>query len=378
MNDCTIYLDNAAAAKPELTTTSFFADNLFHNYFNPEAGYIQAYKLKREIDDAKINLAKMLIGDISANVFYASSGTDLFNLLQKFPLLNNGNIIISAEHPALIASLARTGTELRAIKIPRGIIDPAEFAKKIDNNTVMVTIHHVHSETGCIQNLVEIGKTIRQNAPNAIFMSDTIQSAGKIPIPWHEAGLDIVTISGHKIGAPSIAAALIRKTKKTEQLISFLKNVRNKEYLSGRNEPAAIFTLNNTITRLSTHKEQNLQEIIKLNSKMRERLQTIQLKDNHKIKITIAMELASPYIIHFIVPGYESAVLVRMLSEHGICVAAGSACQAENTSPSPGLIAMGYPKAELFSGMRISFWHHNSEAEIDNFIETFQKIIDCY
>jgi cysteine desulfurase len=67
-----------------------------------------------------------------------------------------------------------------------------------------------------------------------------------------------------------------------------------------------------------------------------------------------------------------------MLSEQGICVAAGSACQAENARPSPGLIAMGYPKSDLFSGMRISLWHHNTEAEIDDFIDTFQKVIDGY
>jgi cysteine desulfurase len=378
MNDCIIYLDNAAAAKPELSTTSFFADNLYNNYFNQEAGYIQAYQLKREIDNAKKTLAQMLTGDISAIVFYASSGTDLFNLIGKSPLIYNGNIIIAAEHPALIASLSRTGAELRAIKMPGGIINPAELAKNIDSKTVMITIHHVHSETGCIQNLAEIGKTIRKIAPNAIFMSDTIQSAGKIPIPWDEAGLDIITISGHKIGAPSIAAALIRNTKKTEALISFFNKARKNEYLSGRDEPAAVFTLNDTIINLSIHKEQYLQKIIKLNSKVREYLQTIRLKDNKKIKFTIAMELSSPYIIHFIVPGYESAVLVRMLSEQGICVAAGSACQAENARPSPGLIAMGYPKSDLFSGMRISLWHHNTEAEIDDFIDTFQKVIDGY
>ncbi len=378
MNDIQIYFDNAAAARPDSDVINYFSTNLQHYFLNQEAGYKQAHQLREKLGNATTVMCKSLIGDVNARVFYGASGTDLFNLLGNAPKFNNGNIVVSVEHPALIAALRRLGAELRFVGLPNGKIDTAKLEQSTDNKTVLVAIHHVNNETGCIQNLIEAGKIIRNKSPRAIFLADTIQSAGKIPIPWHEAKLDVVTVSGHKIGAFASAALLVRNIPRNEQFITFLDNARKNEYRIGRCEPAALLTLSNVCENLSLNLSENFKKISILNTVTRQKLQNIRLKGGALIKFTAVDADASPYIIHFLIPGYDSAVLVRMLSNFGVCISAGSACRAESAEPSQVLLAMGFSRDDAYSGMRLSFWHHNTEQEVISFIETFQKTIDQY
>ena len=379
MPDKYIYLDNAAAAAPEKPVLDFFTHTALNCYANQEAIHRQAYLIRQQLENAAKGLAAALTGDDSARVVWGSSGTDLFNLLSHAPLLRKGNIVVSMEHPALQAALKRTGAELRVVPLLNGKTDLNALQSMADRNTVLAAIHHVQSETGVIQDLPGIRKIIARCAPQALFFSDTIQSAGKLPIPWKDAGLDIISVSGHKLGAPGGAALVFRHGKDPirKGLADFFTTSRSREYLSGRPDPAIAITLAYCIQTCAAA-AQVVSKVQAMNLKLREQLGRIQLAGGQKIRFTIPPEDASPFILHLTLPGYEGAVLVRMLAEHGFSVSPGSACSAESNLPSPVLTAMGYNRKDAFSALRISFWRNNTLDEIASFADTLESVIKDY
>ena len=380
MPDKYIYLDNAAAAAPEKAVIDFFASAAMSCYANQEAIHQQAYAVRQKLEAAENDLAAALTGDSSAKVIWGNSGTDLFNLFSHATMLRKGNIVTTLEHPALQAALNRTGTELRILPQLNGKVDLEELGRLADRNTVLVAIHHVQSETGVVQDLPGVRKVINGCAPQALFFSDTIQSAGKLPVPWQDAALDIISVSGHKLGTPGGAALILRTGKDStrKNLAEFFDRSRSREYLAGRPDPAVMLTVAHAVKVCIAESTQVLSTIKAMNLELRESLAGIELAGKMKIIFTIPPEDASPFILHITLPGYEGAVLVRMLSEHGITVSSGSACSAESNLPSPALTAMKYNKKDAFSALRISFWRNNSSNDIRRFADTLKAVIKDY
>ncbi len=380
MPDKYLYLDNAAAAAPEQAVIDFFAAAAMSCYANQEAIHRQAYAVRQQLEAAEKDLAVALTGDAAAQVIWGGSGTDLFNLLSFAPMLRKGNIVTTLEHPALQAALKRTGTELRVVPLINGKVDLDELGRMADRGTVLVAIHHVQSETGIIQDLTGIRKVISGCAPQALFFSDTIQSAGKLPVPWKDAGLDIISVSGHKLGTPGGAALILRTGKDStrKNLVEFFERSRSREYLAGRPNPAAMLTLAHAVKTCAAENAQVLSTVRTMNLNLREALADIELAGKRKIRFTSPPEDASPFILHMTLPGCEGAVLVRMLSEQGITVSSGSACSAESNLPSPALTAMNYNKKDAFSALRISFWRNNSSDAICRFADILKAVIKDY
>ncbi len=134
-----------------------------------------------------------------------------------------------------------------------------------------------------IQDLAAIRKVINSHAPQSIFMSDTIQSAGKIPIPWNEAELDIISVSGHKIGAPACAALLLNTgNQELNAFAEYLKLCRKEYYTASRPEPAAMLALAQGVAK--KHKEQagNLDKINNINTFLRKELLKLKLFNGKK------------------------------------------------------------------------------------------------
>lgn len=380
MADQDAYFDNAAAAVPERETLDFLTATALTCYPNQEAVHGQGYRVRKQLDSAGNKLAIALTGDASALTVWGGSGTELFNLLALAPLLRQGNVVATLEHPALLAALQRSGAELRrAPLLGNGQVDLEALGRLVDRNTALVTVHHVQSETGVAQDLTAVRRMLVA-APQAIFFSDTIQSAGKLPLPWAEAGLDLIAVSGHKLGVPGGAAFILRAGKDAAHrgLAEFFTRSRAGGYLSGRPDPAIMLTLAHVAQNCVARRALLLEKIIALNLKLRERLCQLELAEKQKIRFTVPAASASPFILHMTLPGYEGAALVRMLAAAGVTVAAGSACSAESKLPSPALTAMNYSKKDAFSALRVSFWRNNSEADVRRLAEALEAVIKTY
>jgi cysteine desulfurase len=377
-----IYLDNAAAVPVTAESLAFMAENAASVAANQEGIHCAAYKTRDLLSQAATELTTAITGaPDGASLLWDDSGTTMLNIALRLPYFSGGNIITTAlEHPALTTAIQRSGAEIRIVKTSGGKIDTAHLVSLLNDETRLVAIHHVQSETGIIQNLPVIKEVIKQKTPNALFLVDTVQSAGKIPIPWQEAEIDFCFISGHKFGNPGGAAMLYRDKTLPDgiKLSAFFKELRDRHYLLGRPEPLTELAMVDSFKSCYVQMAERLARISKLNGLLRNELKSINLNNGKKIILTIAPENASPYIVHLIVPGFQSAVLVRMLSTHNIAVSAGTACAAETKDPGKTLPAMGYHKNDGYSTLRISLWHNTTETMIKESTATLQQLITDY
>ncbi len=332
---------------------------------------------QRIAESADLLLSALAIKN--SRIFWGSSGSALFALLAEYPGFRHGNIVTTAaEHPALIAALRRTGAELRLAACPGGKIDSEKLSALLDANTVLIAIHHVHNETGVMQDVMAVRQAMRESASRALLLVDTIQSAGKIPLPCENAQVDIAVVSGSKIGVPGGGALLLRQRPEVNLLWEYLESCRTKLYIAGRPNPALAISLAEGCRYCGETMQEVSTKIVHINHYLRKNLASIKLANGKRITFTISPGNASPYILHFTVPGYQSAVLIRMLSHSQIYAATGSACRAETSSPSNALIAMGFNRNDAYAAIRLSFWRQNTIEEAEKFIAAFTDAINNY
>ena len=381
-NQQLIYLDNAAAVPIEAESLAFMTATAPLVAGNQEGIHCAAYHTRDLLTQAADNIIQAITGNHNdASLLWGDSGTTMLNTALYLPYFTGGNIITTnLEHPALMAAIRRSRAEIRIIKTPQGKIDIEHFTSLLDENSRLIATHHVQSETGVIQDLPAISEIVKKHAPQALLFADTVQSAGKLQIPWHDAELDCCFISGHKFGSPGGAAMLYRNKTLLDgtKLSNFFKKLRDQEYLLGRPEPLTQLTMAATLQRCYAKQEEHLATITKLNRQLRQELAAITLPNRSKLIFTVAPESSSPYIVHLLLPEFQGAVLVRMLSEYNIAVSAGTACAAETNNPGKTLPAMGYKKDDGYSTLRISLWHNTTETMITKFTSVLKQLLADY
>jgi cysteine desulfurase len=375
-NKC-IYLDHAASTPVSETLIDFFKKNMLDFYANQESVHASGRFAAQKVEEASSVLLNVMGASPEKNsIFWTGSASEAFNMAMKNPRFAKGNIVTTAiEHPALSAAISRTGNrDIRYVRVKKnGSVDIEHWQELLDEQTSLAVVHHVHSETGIIQDLISLSKIKAQYAPQAQFMADTVQSFGKIPLPWSEANLDYGFISGRKIGClPS--AACIFNTENSEDSAFFASLRKDLHYL-GRPEPALVITLSEAGRQRVQMLEENLQTAQKLNEIFRKEILNSPYKD--KCVFTVAPEISSSYIIHLTIAGLQSAILVRMLSDKGVMLSAGSACQAEGKA-SEALLGMGYSNIEAYSGLRISLGYNSTESELRTATKAIMDAIDIY
>lgn len=348
-----IYLDHAAAAPVLPAALDAYTAALREHFANQEALHGAARQVRAAIAEAAVSLTALIgVDSASADVYWGDSGSTVLAALLSHPQWRQGTVVTTAaEHPALTAALRRHGLKTRLVNLRQGLIDLDHLASLLGPDTALVAIHHVQSETGIRQDLTAIGKIVRQVAPKAYFLSDTIQSAGKLPLLWKEAGLDLALVSGCKIGAPGGATAVCRR-RDGKEFTSGLAGLRRDDHAVSRPHAATCLALVAALREMTTAQKDNFDRVSDLNRLFRSVL------DNDfpvPVRYLQTPSEVSPYILHFLLPGYQAAVLVRMLTAQQIYLAAGSACNAETNQPSPALTASGVGRQDAFSGLRVSF-----------------------
>lgn len=372
MNTDVIYFDQAAAMRPDDAVLDFFRDAAGRAFANQEAGHGAGYQLRRDLDAAGRELVAS-VTDRERLVAWGSSGTELFNMVAALGMLAGGNVVLSPlEHPALPAALSRSGAELRVLPMRNGRIDWEKGAELFDRQTRLVALFHVQSELGLILDISPARALIAERSPKALLLCDTIQSAGKLNLP---AEADLLTVSGHKLGAPGGAALLFDPGKLNSALLDAM---RHRDYRFARAEPAMAFSLAFAARLRKERRQDELTRVTAINALLRREMTAIRMPNGKSPVATLEEDEASPYIAHFRLPGYQSAVVVRMLSEYKVYVASGSACQAESDRPSPALAALGFGRNDGYSGLRLSFGASNTLEEAVRFVELFQQVIAAY
>ncbi len=365
----TLYLDQAAAARPAPEVLDFYRTRLDRCYANQEAAHSMGYSLRRELDCAAEKLAVALTGRSGCAVIWGGSGTELIALLADSPAAAGKRVASTAlEHPAVGANFRRAASEFRLFDVDRtGRISGASRAGEPE----FLILHHVQSELGVIQE----PERWRSAFPGAALAVDAIQSAGKLPLP--EA--DFWIVSGHKLGAPGGAALLVAPgCPDREKFLGWARDRRSRDYRIGRPEPALMLTLAFAAEVAARDREARYEAVKQCNLELRTRLENLPLPGGGRLRFTVPPELASPWILHLMLPGIQAGVLVRMLAERGAMCASGSACASESREPSAALRAIGTGRRDGYSGLRISFGMEPEPETAEKFAQLLPDVLKNY
>ncbi len=352
-----IYLDNAATTKPFDSVTAVIEKYYKELYFNPSALYSSAVNVASQIENARHHINAELGG--GGNIFFTSCATESNAWAYNSGIKNKkGNIVVSmGEHASGYENakvLISKGYDVRFVKLQSdGRIDYSDFVKRVDENTTFISVIHCSNETGAINDIKQLVTTAKSIAPKAIFHSDGVQALGKIEVNCNSLGVDLYSVSAHKIGGvKGIGGLWIKNGIRLTPLLC-----------GGGQEAGARSGTENTAgivgfaEALAVFKKTSSQKICELRENMKSALSHIQLIEFNDC------EQNSPYILSFSVPGVKSEIIQRLLSEKGILLGLGSACASRHRN-NRILEAMGRTMPHIEGSMRISFSHENTNEDI--------------
>ena len=360
-----IYLDNAATTKSFDKVSEIYAD-CAANFYNPSAVYSLGVLARKKIDEARKILCKCLHGE-HGNVVFTASATEADNLaLSVFKARTNNNLaIFIGEHPAVYQKAkAFENAGANVIYLPATSSgDICDIAQYINESTSFVSVMHVSNETGSINDISAIVKAIKKINPRAIVHSDGVQAFGKIPVNLRELGVDLYTISAHKIYGPKGVGALWIKNGININPIIY-GGGQEKAIRSGTENVAGILSLAYCAQKVVLDLDENFNIVSNLRNKL-----ISELKQNN-----VDFEVngnGSPYILNLTFNDIRGEVLLHSLEKYNIFISTGSACSSKKPDTRT-LKAMGKTDKQIQGTVRISFSAYQ-EYNIKNIAEIIAK-----
>ena len=358
--------DQAAAMAPDEEVLAFFTEACRIAGANQESLHQESREIRKALDAAGAELASALTGGEAFTVFWADSGTGIFNLLRHSGVFRNRRILTSRlEHPALTAMLRAEGgtcVQMPCSREGRLEYSPGEYD--------IVALTAVQSELGVVQDLPALFESL---PPKCIRFADAVQMACKLPMGSLGNSADLIAVSGIKFGSPGGAALLVRKnTPWSKKFLEELSRSRHPFYTAPRVFPPAALSCAFAVRKRCAMLEETLERMKKINSFLRQSLSCDQ------IRFLVPEELSSPYILHCYLPGKQGAVVLRSLSERNIMTGSGSACASESAEGSAALRALGLGKKESFSGLRLSFGFDFTMEQAEFLAENMLSVLKNY
>ena len=370
-----IYLDNAATTALDEKCLDIIREYNVERFYNPSALYRKAMESANAIKQARNSIAKSL-GVKGEEIIFTASGSEADNIALLCSVrAKSGKVIIgSSEHSAVY----NTALELKVrgydvVFAPCdkfGRTDVGELEKLIDNTVVLISVMHVCNETGALSDLSAISKIIKAKAPRAIFHSDGVQAYGKIPVNLKSLGVDLYSISGHKIHAPKGIGALYCRSGLYLRTFVFGGGQENNVRSATENLPSIV-----AFGYLAEKILPSLTDNYKKTKELRDYLYQ-KLTDNFEnVKINTDLQHSSPYVFSFALNSARGEVLVHCLEDRGIIVGTGSACNSQkSTKRIPA--ALGIEEDYAQGMLRVSFNENNTKDDIDAFIDALAQSLE--
>lgn len=373
-----IYLDNSATTKVCREAAEAAMKMLTENYGNPSSLHRKGVEASKALENARQQVADAL-SCAKEEIYFTPSGT-VANNTAIFGAVNankrKGNRIITTaiEHPSVnecMKRLEEQGFEIIRLKPDmNGAFSPAELMNAINQKTILISIMAVNNEIGTINPINQIKTAVRRANSSALIHVDAVQGFGKIPLNPLKAGIDLMSVSSHKIHGPKGAGALyIRKGLKIQPYIvggGQEKGGQEKGIISGTEAMPAIIGFGAAVEALPN--------LTKELAGIRE------IRDYfvHEVTKIGGVHINSPadalpYIINLSILGVPSQTIVNSLSEYGIYVSAGSACKKGHRSEV--LTAIGLDGKRIDSAIRISLSRFTSKHDMDEVVDAINKII---
>jgi cysteine desulfurase len=372
-----IYMDYAATTPTHPDVLKEMSSYFTTAFGNPSSIYSYGREAKKAIEKSRIKVAE-LIGANKEEIYFTSGGTESDNLAIKGITDSCENkkkhIIISPiEHHAVLETckyLANNGFSITYLHVNKyGMVDPDEVKKTITKNTVLVSIMHANNEVGTIQPISEISR-ITQEA-NIVFHTDAVQTVGHIPINVNELGVNLLSISSHKLYGPKGVGALY--IKKGTKISSLIHGGGQEQGIRSGTEfvPGIIgFAKAIEITRVSITKEAERLKILR-NKLIEGILENIDesFLNGHPTK-------RLPNNVNITINSISGESMVHHLDLRGICISTGSACSSGKTTISHVLTAMGLSPDQTQCSLRFTLGMWTTEEEIQFVLNVLPKIVN--
>lgn len=372
-----IYLDHNATTPVRPEVVEAMLPFLRQEYGNPSSVYFLGQKARRAVESSREAVADLIGAKDSQEIVFASCGSEA-NAMAVFGAAygrNHGRphfVTSAVEHPSVLKAfeiLQRRGMEVGfAGADPFGKVSPREVESLTQERTVLVSVMHANNEVGTIEPVEEIAEICR--ARGVLFHTDAVQSAGKIPIQAEDWGLDLLSLSGHKLNAPKgIGALYVRRGVSLEPLIP---GKQEKNRRGGTQNVAAIVGLGEACRLAKKELAGHHQKLLKL----RRALERGILKKVKGARLNGDPEGRLPNTAHFSFESLEGHNLVVALDLQGLCVSGGPACSSGAPEPSHVLKAMGVPDSFIRGSVRFSLGWGSTEEEIERALEVVPQAVE--
>ena len=372
------YLDNSATTRCSKRATDLMVQLLTEDYGNPSSLHMKGIEAEKYIKEAKTKIAKTLKVE-EKELIFTSGGTESNNMALIGAALANkraGNHIIttSIEHASVSATTAyleELGFRVTYLKVDKdGLISLEELKEAVTEDTILVSLMMVNNEIGAVEPIEEAAKTIKAKNPNTLLHVDAIQAYGKYRIYPKKMGIDLLSVSGHKIHAPKGTGFLfIRDKVKVKPLI--YGGGQQKGMRSGTENVPGVAALAEASVEVYEDFDAKIEHLYALKERFIKGVLEI---DGVTINGRTGRDSA-PQIVSVSIEGVRSEVMLHTLEDREIYVSAGSACSSNKPAVSATLTAIGLKKNLLDSTIRFSFCVNTTEEEIDYAVGVMKEVI---
>jgi len=367
------YLDNSATTRVCEPAVRAACAVMTESYGNPSSLHSLGIEAERFLVRARERVAEKLSASPEEIVF-TSGGTEannlaLFGAAEAGKRKGNRIITTAAEHPSVLESVERLERDgFEAVILPvdgRGVVSEEDLAEAIDPNTILVSVMHVNNETGSVQPVEQIRRIAARKRAPALIHVDAVQSFGKLPLRPERMGINLLSLSGHKIHAPKGVGALyiargVRIPPRT------FGGGQEKGRRSGTEALPLIAALGAAVDALPV-----LPEELARQRRLAEHLKT-GLSEFPEAIVNSPGD-ALPGIINFSIRGLGAEVLLNHLASQGVYVSSGSACAKGKSSHV--LQAMGLERNRIDSALRASFSRFTVEEDLDRLLEGIRNAL---
>ncbi len=376
------YLDNSATTRCSDRACQLMVDLLTKDYGNPSSLHMKGIEAERFVETAKKKIAKTLRVS-EKEIIFTSGGTESNNLAIIGAAMANrraGNHIIttSIEHASVenpMEFLKEQGFDITYLSVDEnGIISLEELEEAVTEQTILVSMMQVNNEIGAIEPVAEAAELIKKKNPATLIHVDAIQSYGKMYIYPKKLGIDMLSVSGHKIHGPKGSGFLwVKEKTKLKPLI--LGGGQQKGMRSGTENVPAIAGLGEAAEEIYENLDEKRAHLYGLKQRFIDGIE--KLEGTHVNGKT--GEDSAPHIVSVSFEGIRSEVLLHSLEDRGIYVSSGSACSSNNHAGkqkgSKTLRNIHLKEKLLDSTLRFSFSVHTTEEEIDYALEVLGELL---
>jgi cysteine desulfurase len=374
-----VYLDHAATTPVREEVVAAMQPFFGPRFGNPSSVHRWGREARTALDEARERVGRCL-GASADEIVFTSCGTEADNMAligvwraRRGERGRGAAVSTPVEHKAVLGALhqiAREGGEERLLSVePTGRVDAASFAALVREDAAVCSVMWANNEIGTLQDVPAMAELSRSRG--VVFHTDAVQAFGKVEIDARRTPFDLLSVSGHKVGAPKgIGALFIRRGTPMEPLLFGGSQDRGRR--PGTENVAMAVGLACAAELAVAEREEEVRRLAAL----RDRLESAILARVPDAVIHGRGMPRAPHISNISVPGTDSESMLIALDLRGIACSAGSACQSGSINPSHVLEAMGVSADVARAAIRISFGAMSTDASVDRMLEVFPMLVE--